>query len=56
MDELAREWKDKGITKVIGIESRGFILGAMLADELDAGFIPVRKQGKLPFTTIREDV
>ena len=54
VDELAREWKDKGITKVIGIESRGFILGAMLADELDAGFIPVRKQGKLPFTTIRE--
>ncbi len=51
---LAEPWRDRGITKVIGIESRGFILGAMLADELGAGFIPVRKQGKLPFTTIRE--
>ena len=54
VDQLANEWKNQGITKVIGIESRGFILGAMLADELKAGFIPVRKQGKLPFTTIRE--
>ncbi len=51
---LAAEWQSEGITKVIGIESRGFILGAMLADELNAGFIPVRKQGKLPFTTVRE--
>ena len=51
---LAEPWKGHGITKVIGIESRGFILGAMLADELGAGFVPVRKQGKLPFTTIRE--
>ena len=51
---LAEPWKHAGITKVIGIESRGFILGAMLADELNAGFVPVRKQGKLPFTTIRE--
>jgi adenine phosphoribosyltransferase len=54
VDGLAAPWRDQGITKVIGIESRGFILGAMLADELDAGFVPVRKQGKLPFTTIRE--
>lgn len=54
VDGLANPWRDRGITKVIGIESRGFILGAMLADELDAGFIPVRKEGKLPFTTIRE--
>jgi adenine phosphoribosyltransferase len=51
---LADEWKDQGITKVLAIESRGFILGAMLADELDAGFVPVRKEGKLPFTTIKE--
>lgn len=54
VEALAREWKSEGITKVIGIESRGFILGAMLADELKAGFIPVRKEGKLPFTTVRE--
>ena len=54
VDGLAEPWRDRGITKVIGIESRGFILGAMLADELNAGFVPVRKQGKLPFTTIRE--
>lgn len=54
VDALAAEWKSKGITKVIGIESRGFILGAMLADELNAGFIPVRKEGKLPFTTVKE--
>ena len=54
VDALAKNWEDAGITKVIGIESRGFILGAMLADELNVGFIPVRKQGKLPFTTIRE--
>ena len=48
---LVEPFVDTGITKVIGIESRGFILGAMLADELDAGFVPVRKQGKLPYKT-----
>jgi len=52
--ELAEEWRDRGVTKVVGIESRGFILGAMIADELDVGFVPVRKAGKLPFTTIKE--
>jgi len=40
--------KDKEIDKVVGIESRGFIFGAMLANELKAGFVPVRKPGKLP--------
>ncbi|MCE1188804.1 MAG: adenine phosphoribosyltransferase [Ignavibacteria bacterium] len=40
--------KDKGITKVAGIESRGFILGGILAEKLHAGFIPIRKPGKLP--------
>ena len=54
VDALAAEWKGQGITKVLGIESRGFILGAMLADELNAGFVPIRKEGKLPFTTIKE--
>ena len=41
-------YKDKGITKVAGIESRGFILGGILAQGLNAGFIPIRKPGKLP--------
>lgn len=50
---LVNPFIDTGITKVIGIESRGFILGAMLADELGAGFVPVRKQGKLPYKTHR---
>jgi len=42
--------KDIKIDKVIGIEARGFIIGAMLAERLEAGFIPVRKKGKLPYT------
>ncbi len=54
VDALAEPWKNSNIIKVIGIESRGFILGAILADELNAGFVAVRKEGKLPFTTIRE--
>jgi adenine phosphoribosyltransferase len=41
-------YKDKKITKVIGIESRGFILGAVLAAKLNAGFVPIRKPNKLP--------
>lgn len=51
---LAEPWQDARITKVIGIESRGFILGAMLAERLGAGFVPVRKEGKLPFSTLKE--
>jgi len=54
VDRLAAPYRNAGITKVIGIEARGFILGAMLADELNAGFVPVRKKGKLPFTTVKE--
>ena len=46
--EMAAAWKGKGITKVMGIESRGFLLGPQLAQELDAGFVLVRKKGKLP--------
>ncbi len=41
-------YKDEGINKVVGIESRGFIFGAPLAHQLNAGFIPIRKPGKLP--------
>lgn len=47
-EELSALYKNEGITKVIGIESRGFILGGALAKELKAGFVPVRKKGKLP--------
>ncbi len=49
--ELSR---DRGITKVIGIESRGFIFGGALAEKLGAGFVPIRKPGKLPSDTISE--
>lgn len=53
-DELYELYKDKGITKVVGIESRGFVMGAILAARLGAGFIPARKPGKLPAETIQE--
>ena len=53
-DTLYEMYKDKGITKVVGIESRGFIMGASLAIRLGAGFVPVRKPGKLPAETIQE--
>lgn len=46
--ELVKIYRNKGITKVVGIESRGFVLGAMLASELNAGFVMCRKPGKLP--------
>lgn len=51
LDELVRLYKDKGITKVVGIESRGFVMGAMLAERLGAGFVMARKPGKLPAET-----
>lgn len=47
-------YKDKGITKVAGIESRGFVLGAIIAGRLGAGFVPVRKPGKLPSDVVSE--
>ena|SRR5690349_19254639 len=47
-DELTQRYEGQGIAKVIGIESRGFILGGTLAARLSAGFVPVRKPGKLP--------
>ncbi len=50
--QLADVYRQKGITKVVGIESRGFILAPALAMELGAGFVPVRKHGKLPYETI----
>lgn len=54
LDALYDIYKDKGITKVVGIESRGFILGAALASRLNAGFIMARKPGKLPAETYEE--
>ena len=53
-DTLYEMYKDKGITKVVGIESRGFIMGPVLATRLGAGFVPIRKPGKLPAETIQE--
>lgn len=53
-NELIRLLKDLKIDKVVGIESRGFFFGPMLAVHLNAGFVPVRKPGKLPFSTVRE--
>lgn len=52
-DSLAEIYKDKGVTKVVGIESRGFIGGSILADRLGAGFVPARKPGKLPSVTVK---
>lgn len=49
---LMNSLKDKNITKVVGIESRGFFFATLIAQELNAGFIPVRKPKKLPFDTI----
>lgn len=50
--DLSQLYRDKGVTKVVGIESRGFIGGSILAFELGAGFVPARKPGKLPADTI----
>lgn len=52
--ELSSPWSGKGITKVVGIEARGFILAPSVALEIGAGFIPARKPGKLPWTAIRQ--
>lgn len=50
---LADIYRDRGVTKVVGIESRGFIGGSILAYELGCGFVPARKPGKLPSVTIK---
>ena len=54
VNELYDIYKDKGITKVVGIESRGFVVGAALAVKLGAGFVMCRKPGKLPAQTVQE--
>ena len=53
VDILTQQYEDWPIEQVVGIESRGFIFGPTLAYNLNAGFVPVRKQGKLPADTIR---
>jgi len=53
-DGLYEMYKDTGITKVVGIESRGFIMGPILATRLQVGFIPIRKPGKLPAAVFEE--
>lgn len=55
IEELAAFYKDKGINKVAGIEARGFILGGAIAHVLGIGFITIRKQGKLPHDTHKEE-
>jgi len=53
-DILYESYRDKGITKVVGIESRGFFMGPAVAIKLEAGFVPIRKPGKLPYKVIEE--
>lgn len=54
IDALAAPYTGQGIDRVVGIESRGFILASAVADRLGAGFVPIRKPGKLPSTTLGE--
>jgi len=51
INALAKNYKNKKIDKVVAVESRGFIFGSVLANKLNAGFVPVRKKGKLPGKT-----
>ncbi len=54
IDAIVNEFKDKGITKVVGMEARGFIFGGAIASRLNAGFVPVRKRNKLPYKVFTE--
>jgi adenine phosphoribosyltransferase len=53
IDELVHPYAGRGIEQVAGIEARGFILGGAVAHQLSAGFVPIRKKGKLPHETVR---
>jgi adenine phosphoribosyltransferase len=55
IDELFNRYQDQKIDKVVGVESRGFIIGAPLAYKLGVGFVPIRKEGKLPAETVGQD-
>lgn len=54
IDMLATPYEDRGIDTVVGIESRGFILGGAVAHRIGAGFVPIRKPGKLPAKALKE--
>ena len=54
LDEMERLYKDKGITKIVGVESRGFVMASALAGRLGCGLVLARKPGKLPSTVIKE--
>jgi adenine phosphoribosyltransferase len=53
IDELVQPWAGSKVDKVAGIEARGFIIGGAVAHQVSAGFVPIRKKGKLPHTTVR---
>ena len=53
VDELVHPWAGSKIDKIAGIEARGFILGGAIAHQMSAGFVPIRKKGKLPHETVR---
>ena len=55
VDELVQPWAGMKIDKVAGIEARGFILGGAVAHQVSAGFVPIRKKGKLPWKTIGQE-
>lgn len=54
VDEISTHFKDKGITKIVSLESRGFIVGGAVAYCINAGFVPIRKKGKLPSSVLSE--
>ncbi len=54
VDEISDRFKDKGITKIVSLESRGFIVGGAVAYCINAGFVPIRKKGKLPAAVLSE--
>ncbi|CAH1656231.1 Adenine phosphoribosyltransferase [Hyphomicrobiales bacterium] len=53
VDEMVQPWPGSKIDKIAGVEARGFILGGAVAHQLSAGFVPIRKKGKLPHETVR---
>ena len=55
VDQLLHPFADQEIDKVVGLEARGFIIGGAIAHQLSVGFVPVRKQGKLPGATLSQD-
>jgi len=54
VDEISNRFKDRGITKIVSLESRGFIVGGAVAYCINAGFVPIRKMGKLPAAVLSE--